>query len=161
MRIVIFFLFGTHLQADKETDEIYAQMTLQPVNSVMFSFCFIEWHIVIHVAPFSNQIFIKAMTSFQWSCLDCHYVALEISRNLVILISLLIDGFLGLWRFISNLWQFYFVHMLISIAKLVMQEPLGINQIVLQLLFCWIILLQLIFIMRRWNYKSATIDVHL
>ncbi|URE09406.1 auxin response factor [Musa troglodytarum] len=30
------------LHADKETDEIYAQMTLQPVNSVIFSFCFIE-----------------------------------------------------------------------------------------------------------------------
>lgn len=26
--------FTTHLQADRDTDEIYAQLTLQPVNSV-------------------------------------------------------------------------------------------------------------------------------
>lgn len=30
------FVLSCHLQADKETDEIYAQMSLQPVNSVSF-----------------------------------------------------------------------------------------------------------------------------
>lgn len=29
-----FHLFELNFQADKDTDEIYAQMTLQPVNSV-------------------------------------------------------------------------------------------------------------------------------
>lgn len=32
--VIVFIFILTYTQADKETDEIYAQMTLQPVNSV-------------------------------------------------------------------------------------------------------------------------------
>ncbi|RWV98745.1 hypothetical protein BHE74_00039208, partial [Ensete ventricosum] len=47
------------LHADKETDEIYAQMTLKPVTSVRFSSCFVELHILIFMFPFLGIRFLS------------------------------------------------------------------------------------------------------